>query len=272
MNAPKSLASEPDDGRPKREGDSCEGRKPAVEPPALPPPANNVLAAPWPPLAFELRPAIPAAPIREGEEPTVGPVIEPTGGAGGEIEGEEREGEVSAGGGAEGGVIPPVGLVTLGRVGGGGGDDEVDTRGSEGGGGGGDAVVIRGSEGGGGGGEGGGLMRGSEGGGGSGDAGGGGGGGGGRIRGVVTVVVGSDGVATVVLGVTGVDGARTVVVGSDGVLTVVVGSWASAPPANARAAVKPAAVSATTPSAPAARRPPSQTDRTALLFPPAAAG
>jgi hypothetical protein len=246
MNAPKSLASEPDDGRPKREGDSCEGRKPAVEPPALPPPANNVLAAPWPPLALELRPAIPAAPIREGEEPTVGPVIEPTGGAGGDIGGDE-----SAGGGvAEGDVTPPIGLETLGREGGGDGDDEVVTRGREGGGGGGDAGLIRGSEGGGGGGlmrgseggggggegggltrgseggggggEGGGLTRGSEGGGGSGDTGG--GGGGGRIRGVVTVVVGSDGVATVVLGVTGVDGARTVVVGSDGVLTVVVGS------------------------------------------------
>jgi hypothetical protein len=100
-----------------------------------------------------------------------------------------------------------------------------------------------------------------------GDGGGDGGGGGGLTLGVATVVVGTAGVATVVVGTPGNDGVATVVVGSEGVVTVVVGSCPRAPPANSNADAKPIPISARTPAVPAARRPPSHTDRTTGLYP-----
>jgi hypothetical protein len=80
-----------------------------------------------------------------------------------------------------------------------------------------------------------------------------------------TVVVGTGGVVTVVVGTTGRLGVVTVTPGTDGVVTVGTGNCPSAPPASMSADTKPTTVRPATPSAPAARRPPSQTDRTLSL-------
>jgi hypothetical protein len=121
-----------------------------------------------------------------------------------------------------------------------------------------------------GGGGGGGRMPGGETGGGDGAGGGGdGGGGGGLTFGVATVVLGTAGVVTVVVGTTGTLGVVRVTDGTDGVVTVVVGrgSWPSATPASMSADEKPATARTTAPTAPAARRPPSPSDRTLSLYP-----
>jgi hypothetical protein len=57
-----------------------------------------------------------------------------------------------------------------------------------------------------------------------------------------------------------------------GVATVAVGASPNAPPGSASAAVNASATIVTTPCAPAARRPPSETDRTRPSFPSHARG
>lgn len=92
--------------------------------------------------------------------------------------------------------------------------------------------------------------------------------GGGVNVGVATFVGETEGVASVGLGATGVDGVATLVDGSEGVATVVGRSCSpDAPPARTSAALKPTATSVRMPAAPAARRPPSHSDRTDSLFP-----
>jgi hypothetical protein len=68
------------------------------------------------------------------------------------------------------------------------------------------------------------------------------------------------------------DGGGPMVDATEGVGTVVVGASPNAPPGSASAAVNASATTVTTPAAPAARRPPSETDRTRPYFPSATGG
>jgi hypothetical protein len=253
MSAPYPRAAEPEDGRPTRDGGSCRGRKPTLVPRAAPAAAAVVLvrAGSDPDAPVGDPPPVPvreAPPERcpEGDDTTGRP--EPPGARGvkdGAFGAPEGDGGAIAGEGG-GGVVILGRPGTLGRPG---------SLGRLGG------CTVTGDGGGGGGG----LAFGVGGGGGGVALGGGGGGGGGLTLGGATVVVGRAGVVTVVVGTIGTLGVVTVMLGTDGVVTVGIGSWPSAPPASISADAKPTTANATTPTEPAARRPPFRSDRTLSL-------